>query len=139
MDFNRQYKADEQAGSIFSIFTLLGLVIACLGLFGLASFMAESRTREIGIRKVLGASTPGLVVMLSKQFTKWVILANGVAWPIAYIFIDRWLENFAYRSNIGIGIFVFSGALALFIALLTISFQSIKVAMSSPVKALKYE
>ncbi len=139
MDFNRQYKADEQAGSIFSIFTLLGLIIACLGLFGLASFMAESRTKEIGIRKVLGASTPGLVVMLSKQFTKWVILANCVAWPIAYVFIDRWLKNFAYRSNIGIGIFVFSGALALFIAILTISFQSVKAAASSPVKALKYE
>jgi putative ABC transport system permease protein len=139
MDFNRQYKADEQAGSIFSIFTLLGLGIACLGLFGLASFMAESRTREIGIRKVLGASTPGLVVMLSKQFTKWVILANCVAWPIAYVFIDRWLKNFAYRSNIGIGIFVFSGFVTLFIALLTISFQSVKAAMSSPVKALKYE
>ncbi|MCK4646081.1 MAG: ABC transporter permease [Candidatus Aminicenantes bacterium] len=139
MDFNRQYKADEQAGSIFSIFTLLGLVIACLGLFGLASFMAESRTREIGIRKVLGASTSGLVVMLSKQFIKWVILANGVAWPIAYIFIDRWLKNFAYRSNIGIGIFIFSGVVTLFIALLTISFQSIKAAASSPVEALKYE
>ena len=139
MDFNRQYKADEQAGSIFSIFTLLGLGIACMGLFGLASFMAESRTREIGIRKVLGASTPGLVVMLSKQFTKWVILANCVAWPIAYVFIDRWLKNFAYRSNIGIGIFVFSGFVTLFIALLTISFQSVKAAASSPVKALKYE
>ena len=139
MDFNRQYKADEQAGSIFSIFTLLGLIIACLGLFGLASFTAESRTREIGIRKVLGASTQGLVVMLSKQFTKWVILANGVAWPIAYVFIDRWLKNFAYRSTIGIGIFVFSGALALFVALLTISFQSIKAAASNPVDALKYE
>lgn len=139
MDFNRQYKADEQAGSIFSIFTLLGLIIACLGLFGLASFMAESRTKEIGIRKVLGASTPGLVVMLSKQFTKWVILANCVAWPIAYVFIDRWLKNFAYRSNIGIGIFVFSGFVTLFIALLTISFQSVKAATSSPVKALKYE
>jgi putative ABC transport system permease protein len=139
MDFNQQYKADEQAGSIFSIFTLLGLGIACLGLFGLASFMAESRTREIGIRKVLGASTPGLVVMLSKQFTKWVILANCVAWPIAYVFIDRWLKNFAYRSNIGIGIFIFSGVVTLFIALLTISFQSIKAAASSPVEALKYE
>lgn len=139
MDFNRQYKADEQAGRIFSMFTLLGLFIACLGLFGLASFMAETRTREIGIRKVLGASTPGLVLMMSKQFTKWVILANGMAWPIAYVVINRWLKNFTYRSNIGIEIYVLAGAFALFIALLTISFQSIKAATSNPVDALKYE
>ena len=139
MDFNRQYRADEQAGSIFSVFTLLGLFIASLGLFGLASFMAETRAREIGIRKVLGASTPGLVLMMTKQFTKWVILANCTAWPIAYVFVNRWLKNFAYRSSMGIEIFVLAGAIALFIALLTISFQSIKAAMSNPVDTLKYE
>ena len=138
-DFDRQYRADEQIGNIFGIFTFLGLFIACLGLLGLASFTAESRTKEIGIRKVLGASVGGIVLMLSKQFTKWVLLANCIAWPVAYYFMDRWLKNFAYRINIDIGMFVLSGILVLFIALLTIGFQSIKVATANPVDSLRYE
>jgi putative ABC transport system permease protein len=138
-DFDRQYRVDEQAGSVFGIFTLLGLVIACLGLLGLASFTAESRTKEIGIRKVLGASVGGIALMLSRQFTKWVLLANCIAWPVAYYIMFRWLKNFAYRTSIGIWPFVLSGAFALLIAFLTISYQSIKAAIANPVKSLRYE
>jgi putative ABC transport system permease protein len=138
-DFDSQYRADEQIGNVFGIFTFLGLFIACLGLLGLASFTAESRTKEIGIRKVLGASVGGIVLMLSKQFTKWVLLANSIAWPVAYYFMDRWLKNFAYRINIDIGMFVLSGILVLLIALMTIGFQSVKAATANPVDSLRYE
>jgi putative ABC transport system permease protein len=138
-DFDRQYRADEQVGRIFGIFTLLGLFIACLGLLGLASFTAESRTKEIGIRKVLGASVSGIVLMLSKEFTKWVLLANCIAWPAAYYFLDRWLNNFAYRTSIDIATFLLSGLLVLIIALLTVSVQSFKVALANPADSLRYE
>jgi putative ABC transport system permease protein len=138
-DFDRQYRADEQVGRIFGLFTFLGLFIACLGLLGLASFTAESRTKEIGIRKVLGASVGGIVLMLTKQFTRWVVLSNLIAWPIAYYFMNRWLKNFAYRTNIGIITFVLSGFLVLAVALITVSFQSIRAASSDPVDSLRYE
>jgi putative ABC transport system permease protein len=138
-DFDRQYRADEQIGNVFGIFTFLGLFIACLGLLGLASFTAESWTKEIGIRKVLGASVGGIVLMLSKQFTKWVVLANFIAWPVAYYFMDRWLKNFAYRIDIGIWTFVLSGVLVLLIAIMTVSYQSIKAAVANPVDSLRYE
>ncbi|UCC41810.1 MAG: ABC transporter permease [Candidatus Aminicenantes bacterium] len=138
-DFDRQYRTDERVGSILGIFTLLGLFIACLGLLGLASFTAESRTKEIGIRKVLGSSVPGIVVMLSKQFTKWVLVANLIAWPVAYYFMGRWLQNFAYRTRLDILTFALSGILVLTIALLTVSYQSIKAATANPVDSLRYE
>ena len=138
-DFDRQYRADEQVGRIFGIFTVLGLFIACLGLLGLASFTAASRTKEIGIRKVLGASVLGIVILLSKQFTKWVLLANVIAWPAAYYIMSRWLKNFAYRADINILIFIVSGLLVLVIALLTVSFQSIRAATTNPAESLRYE
>lgn len=138
-DFEQQYRSDEQVGRIFGIFTVLGLFIACLGLLGLASFTAESRTKEIGIRKVLGASVPGIVTMLTKQFTKWVLLANVIAWPTAYYIMSRWLKNFAYRADINIFIFIVSGLLVLAIALLTVSFQSIRAATINPAESLRYE
>ena len=138
-DFDRQYRADEQIGNVFGIFTFLGLFIACLGLLGLASFTAESRTKEIGIRKVLGASVGGIDLILSKQFTKWVVLANFIAWPVAYYFMDRWLKNFAYRIDIGAWTFVLSGVLVLLIAIMTVSYQSIKAAVANPVDSLRYE
>lgn len=138
-DFDRQYQADEQVGRIFSIFTVLGLFIACLGLLGLASFTAASRTKEIGIRKVLGASVPGIAIMLSRQFIKWVFLANCLAWPVAYYIMSRWLKNFAYRTEINIFIFILSGLLVLGVALLTISFQSIRAAITNPADSLRYE
>jgi putative ABC transport system permease protein len=133
-DFDQQYRADEQVGSIFGIFTSLGLFIACLGLLGLASFMAQSRIKEIGIRKILGASVAGIVFMLSKQFTKWVLLAN-----VAYFAMHSWLQGFAYRVNIGILTFVLSALMALLIALLTVGYQAIKAAVANPVDALRYE
>ncbi len=138
-DFDSQYRADEQIGNIFGIFTFLGLFIACLGLLGLASFTAETRTKEIGIRKVLGAPVGGIVFMLSKQFTKWVLLANCIAWPLAYYFMDRWLKNFAFRVDIGVWTFVLSGILVLLVAILTVSYQSIKAAVANPVDSLRYE
>ena len=105
----------------------------------MASFTAETRTKEIGIRKVLGASIPGIVMMLSKQFSKWVVLANVLAWPVAYFVINRYLKNFAYRTQINMMTFVLSGLLVLAIALLTVSFQSIRAAAADPTKSLRYE
>jgi putative ABC transport system permease protein len=137
--FDLQYRSDEQVGRIFGIFTILGLFIACLGLLGLASFTAENRTKEIGIRKVLGASVPCIVTMLTKQFTKWVLLANCLAWPVAYYIMSRWLKNFANRTNIDLFIFVLSGLLVLGVALLTVSYQSIRAATINPAESLRYE
>ena len=138
-DFNRQYGSEERMGRLFSIFTILGIIIAGLGLFGLASFMAEQRTKEIGIRKVLGASVSGLILLISKDFTKWVLMANLIAWPVAYFFMNNWLQNFAYRTNLALWIFALSGVIALAIALLTVSYQAIKAALANPVEALRYE
>jgi putative ABC transport system permease protein len=138
-DFDQQYRSDEQVGRIFGIFTVLGLFIACLGLLGLTSFTAEQRTKEIGIRKILGASVPCIVTMLTKQFTKWVLLANCLAWPIAYYIMSRWLKNFAYRTDIHLLIFVLSGLLVLGVALLTVSFQSVRAAIANPAESLRYE
>ena len=138
-DFDQQYRSDEQVGKIFGIFTVLGLFIACLGLLGLASFTAESRTKEIGIRKVLGASVTRIVFMLSRQFARWVLLANVIAWPAAYYIMSRWLKNFAYRTDFNLLIFVLSGILVLGVALLTVSFQSIRAATANPSDSLRYE
>jgi putative ABC transport system permease protein len=108
-------------------------------LFGLAAFVTEQRTKEIGIRKTLGASIPEIVVLLSKQFTKWVVLANIIAWPVAYYVMDNWLENFAYRVDMNFWVFALSGLSALIIALITISMHAIKAARANPIKSLKYE
>ena len=137
--FDLQYRADEKLVAIFSNFTFLSIFIACLGLFGLASFTAEQRTKEIGIRKALGASVSGIILLLSKEFTKWILVANIIAWPIAYLAMNRWLQNFAYRINIGIGTFILAALLALVIALLTVGYQAIKAARANPVEALRYE
>ena len=133
------YRSEVRVGKIFQYFTVLAIFISCLGLFGLASFMAQRRTKEIGIRKILGASCTRICLLLSREFLKWVILANFIAWPIAYIFMQQWLQNFAFRINIGLWIFVFSAGLSLFITILTISYQSIKSAFSNPVESLRYE
>jgi putative ABC transport system permease protein len=138
-DFNKLYQSEQKTGEIFSVFSVLAIFIACLGLFGLAAFTAERRTKEIGIRKVLGASIPGIVILLSKEFTKWVLVANIIAWPLAYYFMNNWLQNFAYRIDPGWGTFLLSAVIALFIALLTVSFQAIKVAVANPVNALRNE
>jgi len=138
-DYGQLYRSEERIGAITRIFTFLAIFVSCLGLFGLASFMAQRRTKEIGIRKVLGATAPGIVFILSREFTKWIVLANVFAWPVAYFVMRNWLKNFPYRITIGVGIFLFSGFLTLFIALLTVSYQSIKAALANPVQSLKYE
>lgn len=133
------YESDGRLSRIFSSFTLFAIFIACLGLFGMSSFTAEQRTKEIGIRKVLGASVSGVVVLLAKDFLKLVLFANILAWPIAYLAMKEWTKGFAYQAGIGVEMFVITGVLAAVIALLTVSFQSIKAALSHPINAIKYE
>ena len=118
---------------------MLVIFIACLGLFGLSSFIAEQRTREIGIRKVLGASIIKIFSLLSQEFTRWVLLSNFIAWPLAYFVMTIWLQNFAYRINMNWRMFALSGILALLIALLTVSWQAIRAATANPVESLRYE
>lgn len=136
---NLLYKSEVKMKNIFLLFSLLSIFVACLGLFGLAAFTAEERTKEIGVRKVLGASTGNILVLLSKEFAKWVLMANILAWPLAYYIMNRWLQNFAYKISIGLWPFIISAVLALIIALLTVSYQSIKAALSDPVVSLRYE
>jgi len=133
------YRTEEKTGKLITIFTCLALFVSCLGLFGLASFMTSKRIKEIGIRKVLGATAGGIAILLSKQFTKWVIFSNILAWPISYYLLSRWLENFAYRMNLGPMPFLVSGAAGLSIAVLTVGFQAIKAALTNPVESLRYE
>jgi putative ABC transport system permease protein len=137
--FGDKYMPEKIVFKIVSYFTFLALFIACMGLFGLASFTAEQRNKEIGIRKALGASLAEIILLLSKEFTKWVFLANIIAWPVAYFAMNQWLKNFAYRINIGLGPFVLAGVLALIIALLTVGYQAVKAARVNPVVALRYE
>ncbi|MFC2167545.1 ABC transporter permease [Acidobacteriota bacterium] len=133
------YRAEQRMAHVFKYFTLLGMFIACLGLFGMASFTAEQRTKEIGIRKILGASVPNVVSLLSREFTKLVLISNIIAWPIAYLVMNWWLQSFAYRTNIGIWIFFGSAVLALVIAFITVSYQSVKAALTNPAESLHYE
>ena len=138
-DYDKLYRTEEQIGTLFGLFSILAIFVASLGLFGLASFTAQLRIKEIGIRKVLGASVSNLVLMLSKEFVLLVGIANLIAWPIAYYAMNRWLQDFAYRIDLEIWAFVLSGVLALFIALTTVSYQAWKVARTNPVDALRYE
>ena len=138
-DFSRLYEREARLGRIYGYFTVLAVVIACLGLFGLASFITEQRTKEIGVRKVLGASVVGIVVLLSMEFTKLVLIAAVVAFPIAYLVMARWLQDFAYHTEISWGIFLLAGLAALGIAWLTVGYQSVRSAVADPVKSLRYE
>lgn len=135
--FAQLYQSEARLGKVFGTFSLLAIVIACLGLFGLVAFTAEQRTKEIGVRKVLGASVVNIVLLLSKDFTRLVAIAILIA--IAYVAMQRWLENFAYRIEIPWGLFLTAGLLAILIAWLTVSYQSIKAALADPVKALRHE
>jgi putative ABC transport system permease protein len=135
----REYQTEARTSRIVLSLTLVTVLIACLGLFGLAAYSAERHTKEIGIRKVLGASVTGIVGLLSKEFIRLVLLANLIAWPIAYFALNRWLENFAYRVSIGWWIFALACVMALLIAFITVSYQSIKAARTDPVEVLKYE
>jgi len=133
------YRFVQRMGSLLQYFALLAIFISCLGLFALASFMSEQRTKEIGVRKTLGASVTGIVLLLSREFTKWVLLANLIACPVAWFAMGKWLQNFAYRINRGWFTFLLAGILALTIALITVSYQSIKAALANPVESLRYE
>ncbi|MDH4220202.1 MAG: cell division protein FtsX [Candidatus Aminicenantes bacterium] len=133
------YQSEMKLSRLFSIFTAIAIYIACLGLFGLASFTVVQRTKEIGMRKVLGASMAGVVLILTKEYVKWVVLANVFAWPLAYYFMRKWLEGFAYHTSLNILAFFASGILALIIALLAVSFQTFKAATANPVDSLRYE
>jgi predicted permease len=136
---NYIYTTERKARKIAGYFTFLALLISSLGLFGLAAFMAERRTKEIGIRKVVGASVKDVVLMLSRDFTKWVLLSNIIAWPVAYFVMQKLLERYAYRTQIGWEIFLLSGFAALLIAILTVSYQAIKAAKTNPSDSLRYE
>jgi putative ABC transport system permease protein len=133
------YKSEGRMRSLFLIFSILSIFVACLGLFGLAAFTAEERTKEIGVRKVMGASSANILFLLNKEFAKWVLVANVIAWPIAYFVMNKWLQNFAYQTGVGFWPFILSAVLALLIALFTVSYQSIKAAITDPVECLRYE
>jgi ABC-type antimicrobial peptide transport system permease subunit len=135
----RHYVADQRLGSIFNYFAVLSIIIACLGLFGLASLSVEQRAKEIGIRKVLGASISNITFILSKEFLIWIVVANLIAWPVAYFFMHKWLQDFAYRIELSIWVFVLSGIMALMIAIFSVGFQTIKAAIVNPVESIRYE
>ncbi|MFX0202264.1 MAG: ABC transporter permease [Candidatus Hodarchaeota archaeon] len=133
------YREDEKIGTAIGLFAALAIVISCLGILGMAIFSTQKRTKEIGIRKVVGASVADILLMLTKHFTQWVLLANIFAWPIAWYAMNQWLQNFAYRIHMGWWMFVLAGGIALVIALLTVSWQAIRAATANPVEALRYE
>lgn len=135
----RQYGFEKRLSAIFTWFSVVSIFISCLGLFGLATFIVKSRTKEIGIRKVLGSTISRIIVLLSQRFVIWVMVANLIAWPVAFFTMRNWLENFAYRIDMNLWVFVLAGGLALMIALITISWQAIRAATANPVESLRYE
>ncbi len=137
--FDRMFRAEEKIGTVLKYFAGLAVFIACLGLFGLASFMAEQRTKEIGIRKVLGASVSQVTLLLCREFFMLVLLANLIAWPVAYFVMKNWLQNYAYHTGLGLYIFVAAMAVALVVAVISVSFQAIRAAIANPVDSLRYE
>ncbi len=138
-DFNKQYASDQRIGKIFISFSLFAIFIACLGLFGLVSYTAEVRTKEIGIRKVLGASVIQIVGLLSADLLKLLLLSSVIACPVAWWSMNSWLQDFAYRTTIGWWIFLVATILAALIAILTIGFRAIKAAAANPIDSLKME
>jgi predicted permease len=138
-DFENLYRAEARMGGLFRTFAALAVFVACLGLFGLASHMAEQRTREIGIRRILGASAPGITAMISREFAKWVLAANLIAWPAAWALMGRWLQGFAYRASLSPWSFAVSGAIALAVALVTVVSLAARAAVANPADALRYE
>jgi putative ABC transport system permease protein len=137
--FARLYASERRLMGTVGLFSVLAILIAGLGLFGLASFTTEQRRKEIGVRRVLGASAAGLALLFSRDFLKWVLAANVIAWPVAYYAASRWLQNFAYRTTIGVGTMLLAAGSVLLVAALTVSAQSVKAALADPVKAIRYE
>jgi len=137
--FNRTYEKEQKMGAILGMFACLTIFVACLGLFGLATFTAEQRTKEIGIRKVLGATVTGVVSLLTKDFLKLVFVAFVIASPIAWFIMNKWLQDFAYRINISWSVFALAALLAIVITIISVSFKAIKAAIANPVKSLRTE
>ena len=137
--FERTYQTEQKTGKQFSVMAMLSILIACMGLFGLALFTTQQRTKEIGIRKVVGASVKHIMFLLATEFLKWIVAANLVAWPVAYLVMNRWLQNFAFRIHIGWVHFLATGGISFAIALLTVSYQILKTATANPVDSLRYE
>jgi putative ABC transport system permease protein len=137
--FNQQYKDDQLFGKVFGLFAGFAIFIACLGLFALSAFIASLQTKAIGIRKVLGATVSSIVTMLSRDFLLLVLVSVLIASPVAWWVMDKWLQDFAYHISISWWVFLLAGGIALFIAMITVSFQSIKAALANPVKALRSE
>lgn len=134
-----QYHAKQRMGTIFKYFSFLSIIIACLGLLGFAAISAEQRTKEIGIRKVLGTTVLDVTVILSSEFIICIVVANIIVWPVGWYAMHKWLQNFAYRVNIGVWVFILSASLALFIELIAVSYQAIKAAAANPIESLSYE
>lgn len=133
------YEKENKMQKLFLVFSVLSLFVACLGLFGLASYTAEVKTKEIGIRKTLGASAGSVIFFLSKEFVKWVVIANLIGCPIAFIMMNKWLQNFASRTDIGWAVFVFTAGVTLLTALFSFAFQAMKAAGANPADSLRYE
>jgi putative ABC transport system permease protein len=139
-NINAQYKSEQQSGKLFAIFSGLAIFVSCIGLFALSAYITNLRTKEIGVRKVLGASVQGVVMLLSMDFTRMILVSFIMAVPVAwYVMENWWLQNFAYRITISVWIFLISGAVAFAIAWLTVSYQSIKAAIQNPVRSLRSE
>ena len=138
-NFSNLYQSEMQLGKIFTVFAVLAMFIACLGLLGLVNFLAEVRTKEIGIRKILGSSVSGIVTMISKEFLKLVIVANIIAWPLSYYLMENWLEDFAYRIDFQVTTLIMTGLITAVITVITVSMQSIKAALKNPIKSIKQE
>jgi ABC-type antimicrobial peptide transport system permease subunit len=138
-DLSKLYRAEQRMGKLFNVFSLLSVIISCLGLFGLAAFTTQKRFKEIGVRKVLGASKAGIVALLSKDFIRLVVFALLIAYPVAGWLMNKWLQGFAYRINLTWWMYALAGLTSFLVALITVSYQSIKAAIANPVKSLRTE
>jgi putative ABC transport system permease protein len=138
-EFDRAYRQETKLRSVYLIFSIIAILIACLGLYGLASFTAERKTKHIGIRKAMGASTSGIVYQLGLEFNKWVLIANMIAWPAAFFLMKHWLENFAFRISLGLWPFVAASLFALVIATLTVLYQAYRASLKNPIESLRFE
>jgi putative ABC transport system permease protein len=138
-DIRKQYEEDKRVSQVITSFTIIAMIISCLGLYGLSAYMAERRFKEIGVRKVMGASVNEIMAMMSSEFIRLVLVAFAIAVPLSLYAINKWLDNFAYKTSVGVSIFIIAGVSALLIAIITVSFQSFKAASVNPVNSLRTE
>jgi putative ABC transport system permease protein len=138
-ELDQMYRPEQRMGVLFNLFSLLAILISCLGLFGMASFMAEQRTKEIGIRKTHGSSIFNIFILFNGRFVKWILIANVIAWPVAWFAMNRWLENYAYKTTVSWWIFPIAAAVSVIIGFITVSYQSLRAAATNPAETLHYE